>query len=81
MSRDPLAELKPCPSCGEKADWYFESDVDGSHHWVACDTCLMRGPQVTGAGEEPDWVDLKDKAADAWDALPRLHEDMLKDCD
>lgn len=55
-------QLKPCPHCGGtdlQADWNSVYEV----HFVRCYNCHMQGAEIYG----------RDKAADAWNSLPRHH--------
>lgn len=55
-------ELKPCPACGGTD---LQVDFNGVYerHFVRCynPECHMQGPEVYG----------REKAAEAWNALPR----------
>ena len=56
-------ELKPCPYCGNRAE-YWNGDPDGSQGvFVFCEECGLRGPLT---------MDMtKAAAVAAWNALPR----------
>ena len=59
IKREP--ELKPCPICGGKVT-YFSDDV--SWAFIRCDNC--------GIGQQQALQ--RDKAIEAWNALPRKEE-------
>ena len=55
-------ELKPCPHCGGTELIIYGKGSE--KHYVRCHGCDMQGPEIYG----------RDKAAAAWNAIPRTPE-------
>ena len=55
-------KLKPCPNCGGTDLRVYWNDIY-EKHYVRCHTCHIQGPEIYGKG----------KAAEAWNALIRVH--------
>lgn len=49
-----MVELKPCPFCGEKAEWNLGQNGDGSPwRYLACAECEAMGPHISQSELSP----------------------------
>lgn len=58
-----MEKLKSCPHCGS-TDLQVCWNSVYEDHYVRCYNCRMQGPEICG----------REAASEAWNALPRRHE-------